>query len=190
MKYLAFHEIGHASHYAGSAVDFYRGLITAAVGTHDGHGNPDVILAGHIQVAESWADHMARVMLIRTFPLHQSRNSGFFGDWVEELESIRNESFEHIPIGLYNDLIDPVNNREFVYDENQLRVNPGGIIFINDAGFDELVDLVPGGYTNSFFAQVLDESITSPEDFKNICIQDLPAGVSEASVNTLFDQYE
>ena len=176
MKRLAYHELGHAAHYVGSSITFYRGVIAAEVGAF-GHGNPSVNLAGHIQIAESWAEHMALTMVKQTYPSSlNTTNSRIGASWAARQEIIRNESLRHVPIGLYFDLMDGTTSRERVIDENGDR-------------FFDLIDNVRGGYSNSFFARSLNGNIRSPSDLRNVCLSNLPTGVSSANVNQLFDQY-
>jgi hypothetical protein len=176
LKRLAYHELGHASHYAGSSNTYYRSIIAAEVGA-DGHGDPSVNLAGHIQIAESWAEHMALTMIKQTYPASLSTTSHEIGNnWAERHEGIRNESLNHIPIGVYLDLIDGVTLREYVIDENKENASI-------------LRDGVNRGYTNAFFARNLDGSIRSPDDLRNLCLDNLPRSTSRSDVISLFEQY-
>jgi hypothetical protein len=185
MKRLAFHEIGHASHFVGSSVNFYRGLVAATVGAN-GHGNPNVILAGHLQVAESWAEHMALTMVKQQYPF-PILNSSIVGRWETEHEDIRNESDSHILIGVFNDLIDDVDLFETVYDEDDFVLNSDGLVV--SVPRTAMADMVSGGYTNSFFAKTMNSTTTSPDVLRQRCLEALPVGVLEADVNALFGEY-
>ncbi|WP_198661685.1 hypothetical protein [Lewinella sp. IMCC34183] len=176
MKRVAYHELGHASHYAGSSVAFYSGVIAAEVGAF-GHGNPSSNLAGHIQVAESWAEHIALTMIKQSYPSTLTTTTHNIGtSWANRHERVRNESNRHVPVGVYFDLADGLSARELVIDEN------GG-----NSG--TLIDNVRGGYTNAFFARNLNSTVRSPSDLRNLCLANLPSGVSQTNVNELFNQY-
>jgi hypothetical protein len=182
---LAYHEIGHASHLEGSSIGYWKDLIRATVAA-GGHGDEDSFMAGHLQIAESWAEHMALTMVKQQYPVvavnDPDLNTSYFRDWAERHERTRNESFGHIPIGLYNDLIDGINLSERVREEDV----PEGA---TSAPFFDLTDPVNGGYTNSFFAQQLDAMVESPAQFRNRCLANLPPGVTINNVNTLFEEY-
>jgi hypothetical protein len=121
LKRLAYHEIGHASHFEGSSIGYWKDLIRATVAA-GGHGDEDSFMAGHLQIAESWAEHMALTMVKQQYPLNlindDTGNSVFDNDWAVTHEVLRNESFGHIPTGLYNDLIDGQNTNEQVREAN------------------------------------------------------------------------
>jgi len=178
LKHLAYHEIGHASHYEATSNSFWKDVIRAEVAAR-GHGDEDSHNAGIIQIAESWAEHISLTMVKQQYPLpvaDPSRNTVAFQDWSIFHERVRNESFGHIPIGLFNDLIDGVNNTESVIEEDFM-------------GFFSLNDPVLGGYTNSFFAQQMNSSVTSPAGFRQRCLSNLPSGVTPFAINTLFEEY-
>ena len=180
MKRLAYHEFGHGSHFMGTSINFHRNVIAAEVGAF-GHGNPDVNLAGHIQIAESWAEHMALTMSIRQYP-PSVNNNGLRRNWTRQLEEVRNESPDHVPIGVYQDLIDPINTSERVFDE-KVRTSSGALAFEN------LNDGVDRAFTNRFFAQQLDATIRSVEDIEEVCISQRPSRISAISINQLFNEY-
>ena len=142
------------------------------------HGDPGVNLAGHIQIAESWAEHMALTMVKQAYPASLGRitSQRIGNSWVEHHEMIRNESRDHVPIGVYLDLVDGLTSRESVQDED-----------LRNSGF--IVDGVNRSFSNGFLARKMDESIRSPGDLRNMCLNNLPSTTSKASVNLLFDQY-
>ncbi|MBC6996470.1 hypothetical protein QWY85_02895 [Neolewinella lacunae] len=185
MKRLAYHEIGHASHFAGSSTSFYRSIIAAEVGAF-GHGNPNVNLAGHIQIAESWAQHMALTMVKLQYPPSVG-NTSVVLSWELEHEDVRNEKENHIPIGIFNDLIDGINLSENVYDEDDFILDSNG--FIVSVPRTPLRDNVTGGYTNQFFAQTMNSSVFTPDILRQRCISSLPVNVTTADVNDLFSEY-
>jgi hypothetical protein len=184
VKRLAYHELGHASHFAGASINFYRGVISAEVGAF-GHGNPGVSLAGHIQIAESWAEHMAITMVSQEYPSSVVLNNGLINDWLAQLEDVRNEEIDHIPIGVYNDLIDGVSLSERVFDRNvRVRTSTGTTLLRFD-----LIDPVDRAFTNHFFGRNMDQSIRTVDDLRRLCVRSRPSTVTETAINDLFQQY-
>lgn len=144
-KRLAYHELAHASHFANTSPNYWRGLIAATVGAL-GHGEPTDALAGHIQVAESWAEHVALDMnSARYGAFRRSERLRLSTTWVRTWgqwqERVRNESMDHVPIGIYRDLMDDINLSETVRDEEDLTIA-------------NLIDPVNGGYTNAIFDDI------------------------------------
>ncbi|MBC6994637.1 hypothetical protein QWY85_07570 [Neolewinella lacunae] len=176
LKRLSYHEIGHSAHFTNAGTAYWKDVIRAEVAA-GGHGDEDSHLAGHIQVAESWAEHIALTMTGRQYVSANQLNSGFGASngWWNRLEELRNETFGHIPIGLYNDLIDGIHLKEKVRDENSFQMF-------------ELLDPV-SGYSNAFFTSQLGETVDSPAQFRLRCLNALPTGVPTASVNALFEEY-
>jgi len=108
LKRLSYHEIAHASHYDLVGNSFWSTLITATIlaDFNDGrpHGISTSVNAGHLAVAESWAQFIELLYSHRTYPTNLL--TSIFTTYGRILETTHNEVAMHIPIGLYNDLID------------------------------------------------------------------------------------
>jgi hypothetical protein len=97
--------------------------------------------------------------------------------WLDELEEIRNDSPNHVPIGLHFDLFDNMP------DVNNACDREGG-------GCGPIVDNV-AGFTNGQLFSVLDENTTDPGIYQTRILWDLlpGSGVMAADVNALFNSY-
>jgi hypothetical protein len=108
IKDLAYHEIAHASHYDFVGNSFWSTLITATIMAEVNEGRPHglstSVNAGHLAVAESWAQFIELLYSHRTYPTNEL--TSIFTTYGILLETTHNEVAMHIPIGLYNDLID------------------------------------------------------------------------------------
>ncbi|MEM1357543.1 MAG: hypothetical protein AAGF89_05060 [Bacteroidota bacterium] len=189
LKRLAFHELTHASHFTGVNEDWWTNLIIATVAAR-GHGNEDSFNAGYLSLAESWADHVAYTMLRELYPFPTVQNSNVinsFPSWGVQHEWIRNESDNHIPNGLYNDLIDGITPNETVYDESDLELQPNNTF--NIILTHPLIDKVDSAFDNAFFQENLDETVNSPEDLFSICEENLPPTTSLIDLVRLFQEY-
>jgi len=176
LKWLAYHEIAHASHYTQAGHAFWRDLAASEV-LANGHGDQNSTNAGLIALCESWAEHIGASYNDRTYGLNETLPLTSYQEYLEE---VRNEELNHIPIGYYNDLIDGINLNEIACEDPWPPVNDCGII----------VDGVEG-FTNTQMFSVLDASVRSPADFTN----DLILNHLGATPNTtqqvldLFDSY-
>lgn len=101
-KSLAYHEIAHTSHYTLVGANYWADLVAAEVAA-GGHGNQNSDDADIIAKCESWAEFLGgHVYVHRTY-----NNATSLGEtWLQRLEETWNENPNHIPIGLYHDLMD------------------------------------------------------------------------------------
>ena len=175
MKKLAYHEFAHGSHYANTNALYWRRVIAAEVGAF-GHGDPTVNLAGHIQIAESWAEHIGLTTVVDKYPIPISRRTGsgtFL--WVDVLERTRNESLDHIPIGLYNDLIDG-SSLETVFDDD-------------NTAFFSLNDGVSGAFTNAILDDIIGEKVKTISELLQEVQDRRPGTTTAQQIQDLFDEY-
>jgi len=163
LKHLAFHEIAHTSHYNFVGPHYWLGVVAAEVAAN-GHGDPNSYDAGRIAVAESWGEHIALTYADREYPTNGL--TSFIGTYVGLLELTVNESLNHIPIGLYHDLID--NGIE----PTATGVNDAVTGFTNSQMFSALVADTPEG----FIQNMIDEYLNTTSN-------------TEAQVNDLFNSY-
>ena len=169
LKWLAYHEIAHASHWTKAGVSFWNELVNAEVAAK-GHGNAGSNNAGLISLVESWAEHIGLSYSHRTYETATS----YYITVIERLERTRNESPNHIPIGFYHDLID--NVPDIV---NACDVQGGGCGPINDQA---------SGFTNSQMFGLLTSGTKSPLNFKDKLIQGA-SPATQTQVNNLFNSY-
>lgn len=166
-KGLAYHEFAHASHFTKAGGDFWGGLVAAETFAN-GHGTAASNNADIISLCESWAEHIGMTYEARTYG----------GAILNDLERTRNESLDHIPIGVYYDLIDNVNDPNLACDRPENGVS-GACGLINDAA---------SGFTNSQMFNILDGNTRSPVTFRNRLITGSPPALITA-VNNLFNSY-
>ncbi|MEM9526748.1 MAG: hypothetical protein AAGA31_09085, partial [Bacteroidota bacterium] len=129
-------------------------------------------------------------MLRELYPFPTVQNSNVinsFPSWGVQHEWIRNESDNHIPNGLYNDLIDGITPNETVYDESDLELQPNNTF--NIILTHPLIDKVDSAFDNAFFQENLDETVNSPEDLFSICEENLPPTTSLIDLVRLFQEY-
>ena len=163
VKGLAYHEFAHASHYTKAGDDFW-GALVAGETFANGHGNSSSTNAGIISLCESWAEHIGMTYEARKYDVNL----------LNRLERTRNESPNHIPIGVYHDLIDNINDVGQACDREG-----GGCGVINDAA---------SSFTNAQMFSVLDGATTSPTVFRNrLSAASTPIVVTQ--VNNLFSSY-
>lgn len=115
---IAFHELGHASHFRRVNADFWLDLMKAEVlhGTGDNYGSGGQTDDGNIQVAESWAEYIGTLNAQARYP-NGWKTSRFwlfnFGTpWVSFFDALERETWfanDWIPTGVYNDLSDVFN---------------------------------------------------------------------------------
>jgi len=131
-----------------------------------------------IALCESWAEHIGMTFADKTYG-----NNTWFNpspiSYNNRLEHIKNEVTDHIPIGLYHDLIDGTNINEQAGDGTWGNISIGTI---NDN---------VSGLTNSQLFTLLDANTNSPAIFiqrvNNSGIIQFPNTTS--SVNNLFMSY-
>ena len=188
IKRLAYHEFGHGSHFATAGPFQHRDLITASVAS-DGHGDPTSHGGPLLALSESWVEHIGRTMLIRQYPITLSNNSDFFADWSDDTELLRNETPNHVPIGLYTDLIDGINFNEFTYNESDRRRTTSGNVIIPNSLRRNITDPVNNAFTNNQFGAAMNSSISSVPNFRDFCLANRPGSVSSSAVIQLFNEY-
>lgn len=165
IKRLAYHEIGHASHFNKVNTLFWMDLIAAEVAAN-GHGEAGSTDAGRIAICESWAEHIGLTYAHKQYP---DKN------FDDRLEETRNATLHHIPIGLYHDLSDTHLDDVQACDDN----------FPPDCG---VIDDQISGFTYATQFGKFSSSVTSPEEF----ITKMKAGqtASTASkIDLLFNSY-
>lgn len=179
LKALAFHELAHASHYSQVGKDYWIGLVEAEI-LANGHGDQQSHDAGRIALCESWAGHIGHAYTHRTY----GNDFSGFQSWNQRLEETWNESFNHIPIGLYHDLADVGEPVRTV----------GGITFSacnQDGSGCTVIDDPVSDFTLRQMFLCLTPAVTTVDQFRqNLIANHLTAtSNTEAQVNTLFNQY-
>jgi hypothetical protein len=183
MKRLAYHEIGHSSHFQNVGSAYWLNLIRAEVQA-GGHGNEFGPDAGLIALVESWPEHIAVSILSQRYSptntVTLTSAGANFPTWPNRLEFIHNESVSHVPIGLFNDLIDPISTSlETTIDRNQRnRISPT-INFVQD----EVT-----GFSNQDIDQILNSSTESISDFRQ-AILTFSRGNNVNDIIDLFNDY-
>jgi len=180
IKETVYHEFAHVSHYYKAGFSLFKNLVEAEINafmtTGDSHGDPTVSNAGLIAIYESWAEHVGLTFADMTYPL--ATNTSFIGNirYIEHLERTWNEEQNHIPIGLYHDLIDggsePTSTD--VFDNNSTNV-------IDDVS----------GFTNQQMFNCLTPGATNINNFRLNLITFYLANTSntQSDVNLLFNSY-
>lgn len=115
LSQIAFHELGHASHFRRVNADFWLDLIKAEV-FHSGncggvYGCGNQTDDGNVQVAESWAEYIGTLNALARYP-NGMKSSGFFGGFVRFDDALEQQIWFAdfwIPTGVYNDLSDVFN---------------------------------------------------------------------------------
>ncbi|MBK8641400.1 MAG: hypothetical protein IPN15_04010 [Saprospiraceae bacterium] len=172
-KRLAYHEYAHSSHFTKAGPLFWEELISAEAGAN-GHGNSGSKNAGIISISESWAEHIG---LSFTHTTYGSKNNAYWdGSWEATKEKVRNEETHHIPIGIYSDFIDDL--------EEEWSCN------YHSGGCGTVIDWVEG-YTNGQMFGLLTSSTTTPYIFKDKFIQNYAIGnqLLIDQINALFNSY-
>jgi len=181
IKRLVYHEVAHTSHYTNTGKAYWLDLIIAEsnafLATANAHGNATFADADIIAVAESWAEHVALTFSDITY----GGNPSFitYPDYVTLQEHRRNEAANHIPRGLYYDLIDGINITEMAGDGFWGTDNLGTI--------DDNVS----GLTNAQLFSLLDNTVTSPTIFVNRLNNSgfITGSNTVQDVNDLFNSY-
>ena len=146
------------------------------------HGNAAFADADIIAVAESWALHIELTFADMTYGTNAWFNGSqniTYTSYIQLLEHVKNETQNHIPIGLYYDLIDGINTTEIAGDGDWGTTNTGTI---NDN---------VSGLTNAQLFNLLDANTTSPTIFiqrvNSSGIVQFPNTTS--GINNLFNSY-
>ena len=184
LKNLAYHEYAHASHVHKVGPSFWENLILAEV-VADGHGDQNSIGAPLISICESWAEFIGMTYTHRTF----GNNNSILFNWEIRLERTWNESTNHIPIGLFHDLID-LGEPTFDPDPEDSIEEEVSACNQDNSGCTIIQDNVSGFTIASMFAS-LTPSTNSLEEFQNVMISNHLQSTSntQLQVNTLFESY-
>lgn len=186
VKALMFHELGHAGHYNKVGAVWWNALVYAEQqtvikwsGRYDPYGDgSDNISSEYISVAESWAEHVARVMCDRRYGTNSTtvikQNHTYSNIPVTGLSShlnaledfdpdrpVTDDPFRWIPEGLYFDMFDVINEANPVLD---------GV----------------AGYTNRQFFDALDSDVRSMPEFRGRLLQE--NGFNQQVID-LFNEY-
>lgn len=172
LKWLAYHEITHASHWTKAGIGYWNDVVRAEI-LANGHGDATSNNAELIALVESWAEHIGTTYTARTYP--SLPNTAQYGSWMTYLERTRNETTSHIPVGFYNDLIDTSIDGSTTACDQQT----GACGLISDA---------VSGFTNAQFFGLLDATTLSPLIFKDKLILGAPTS-TQTLVNNLFNSY-
>lgn len=122
-----------------------------------------------ISLCESWAEHIGLTFANQTYGVNTSSVN-----FLQRLETTRNEEPDHIPIGFYHDLMDNIPDSVPACDENG-----GGCGMITDAA---------SGFTNSQMFSKLTSATLSPLFFKTFLLQGTSI-TTQTQVNNLFNSY-
>ncbi|GJM35675.1 MAG: hypothetical protein DHS20C18_46760 [Saprospiraceae bacterium] len=181
LKSLAYHEIAHASHFTQVGSSYWEELVIAEIFAN-GHGDQNSDGAELIAVCESWADYIGGHLYVdRTY----GGNFSGIRSWEDQLERTWNESQNHIPVGLYHDLVD-VGESSFI---------SGGISVTAcnqaDSGCTTIADQV-SGFSNVQMFSCLTPLTFTIEQFRDCLITNHLGSTSNtaAQVNTLFNSYQ
>ena len=178
VKQLAYHEIAHASHFTQVGSQYWRELVQLEIVVgNNGHGTANSPGAGRISISESWAGHIGHTYADRTYGTTTSIGTVALPvTWVTILERTRNESPNHIPVGLYHDLVDS-GQEPFSFNQD-------------GSGFTIVADNV-SGFTNAQMFSCLTMATQTVEDFEFCLISNHLASTtnSVAQVNALFNSY-
>ena len=173
LKRLAYHEIAHAGHYRQVGGREYWDQLVQAEVLAGGHGNENSKDAGRIALCESWAEHIGMSYAHRRYGADNSWTRTY-DKWLEETW---NETQHHIPVGLYHDLSDNLNDTI-----SACNMDFSGCVLIDDQ---------VSGFTNQQMFSCLTSDIVSPIDFINRLIANHLANTTntEVQVMDLFNQY-
>lgn len=176
VKWLAYHELAHASHYTLAGNAFWERLVLAE-SLALGHGNAGSRDATLISLVESWGEHVAKTYAHKKY--NDKVSIIAHDNYLKFLEKQRNETTDHIPIGYFNDLVDEIDPFEEGCD-GKWAIQPCGNI--NDQ---------VSGFTNAQMFSLLDGSVDSPDDFttKLISIFLSQTQNTPQQVNDLFESY-
>ena len=169
-----YQEAVDTSHYTNISNGFRAKLMIDESHAYFAMGDPNVSGAPLIALCESWAEHIGMTFADMTYPMIGQPSIGVL--YITRLEETWNEEPNHIPIGLYHDLIDsgaePISNNVF----------GTGSTVVNDN---------VSGFTNHQMFQCLNSSTTSINDFRTVLINNYLSSTtnSQTDVNNLFLSY-
>jgi hypothetical protein len=125
-------------------------------------------------VAESWAEHIGLTFADMTYPNTGQQSIGDL--YINRLEETWNEVPNHIPIGLYHDLIDSGTEPISWNDDNSASTT------VNDN---------VSGFSNHMMFNCLDANTTSISNFQTQLINTQLANTTNSlsNVNLLFGNY-
>lgn len=175
LKWLAYHEIAHGSHWTKVGKEYWNDVVNAEV-IAGGHGSSGSNNAGLIALVESWAEHIGTTYVDKTYGTGSNTAPRLQETWIKYLEETRNESVNHIPVGFYHDLIDANIDGATPACEQ-----------IGDSSCGLISDAV-SGFSNSQMFGLLDKTIKTPLNFKDKLIQGAPSAL-QTQVNDLFNSY-
>jgi len=179
LKHLVNHEISHASHFTVVDNNYWMTLIAAEIKADevcgDAHGNINSWEAGRIALCESWAEHIGMSFTQKSYPLSGDASIGNI-TYIEYLEKTWNEFDNHIPIGIYLDLID--NGIEPI---SYNRRNISSTTVLDNVS----------GFTNQQMFNCLNSNTINPSIFKQQLINNYINNTSNTTndVNDLFNSY-
>jgi hypothetical protein len=179
------HELAHTSHFTNVGAVFWGQLGLATLNAWivtggpfnngDPWGDENVFDAGRIAICESWASHLEHVYTDRAY----GGNNSWLGiqTWLTRLEELRNDSPNHVPIGLHFDLFDNM------LDVNNACDREGG-------GCGPIIDNV-AGFTNGQLFSLLDANTDDPDIYRARILNELLPGSGNmaADVDALFNSY-
>ena len=174
LKSLAYHELAHASHCRKVGGRTYWDRLVEAEILAGGHGDENSSDAGLIALCESWAEYIGgHVYVDRTYG---EVNSIFEPTWEDRLEKTWNESTNHIPVGLYHDLVDD--------GIEPLSCNQRG------SGCTNVTDQVIG-FSNAQMYSCLIPTTFTVEQFQSLLINNYLSSTGNTAdhVNDLFNSY-
>ena len=105
-------------------------------------------------------------------------NTSIGETWEDELEEVRNDSPNHIPIGLYHDLIDAIPDINNAFDW--------------DGGGNGMIVDQAAGFNNDILFSLLQPNVNSPLDFITILLGSNwvnTTGNTQQDVQNLFNSY-
>lgn len=184
IKNVTYHEVAHASHYVQVGNSFWHAEIKATVAAR-GWGGPDSFDAGRIAVCESWAEHIGDTYTDQTFVLDHSNGGASpaliaANRWANILERDRLD-FNHVPVSVYQDLIDDNSAPIAGSTEN---------ILIGASGSDgTLAGGGVTGFTNAIIFSHLTATTTTPIILRENLKSTLPSGTTGIAVDALFLDY-
>lgn len=171
-----FHEFAHASHFAQVGSNFWSELIVFEI-LAGGWGTENSLGAPLIALCESWAEHIGESY---THDRYGAANSGGgpTDTWQTELEETRNNTPNHVPIGLYHDLIDDVPDVNPACEDN------------DGTSCGPIVDNV-SGFSNGEMFSLLTPFIDNVDLFRLSVENNLLPGSGNtlADLDALFDSY-
>jgi hypothetical protein len=186
LKDLAYHEFAHASHYTRTGPGPWDALVLAET-ISGGHGTQSSVNAEMIALFESWPEFLGNNYTHRTYGNFNS----ILNDWQIRSEQRWNETPNHIPIGLYNDLID---NGEQLFDRDP---NDSVVELVSACDAKPfrvnctIIQDIVSGFTIAQMFSCLTPTTITVNDFQNILITNHLQSTtnSQQQVDDLFNSY-